>query len=109
MGVGHRYMLKFGTVSDYLGYNALSDFFPQYTMRPNPSCTCPECPASQGEYQVKLAAMPPSAEKHSPELEPGEALASVCVCVCVGSTMGMVVAFLCGSGARGHLWHLCGG
>jgi ubiquitin-like modifier-activating enzyme 5 len=47
-----KYMLKFGVVSDYLGYNALSDFFPQYTMRPNPTCDNADCCTSQAEYQV---------------------------------------------------------
>ena len=31
-------MLHFGDVSDYLGYNAMNDFFPRMTMRPNVDC-----------------------------------------------------------------------
>eukprot|EP00040_Diaphanoeca_grandis_P024481 m.134565 g.134565 ORF g.134565 m.134565 type:complete len:392 (-) comp29745_c0_seq1:338-1513(-) len=34
-----KYLLEFGTVSKYLGYNALSDFFPSYEMKPNPQCS----------------------------------------------------------------------
>ena len=33
-----RYLLKFGEASDYLGYNAMNDFFPRMTMRPNKDC-----------------------------------------------------------------------
>eukprot|EP00045_Choanoeca_perplexa_P015901 m.206775 g.206775 ORF g.206775 m.206775 type:complete len:392 (+) comp17111_c3_seq1:4488-5663(+) len=53
-----KYMLKFGVVSDYLGYNALSDYFPQYTMRPNPTCDNADCCTSQAEYKVRKAAEP---------------------------------------------------
>jgi len=34
-----KYLLGFGTVSYYLGYNAMDDFFPQMTL--SPSSTCP--------------------------------------------------------------------
>merc|ERR1712141_540736 len=33
-----KYLLQFGEVSDYLGYNAMNDFFPRMTMRPNVDC-----------------------------------------------------------------------
>lgn len=33
-----KYLLQFGDVSDYLGYNAMNDFFPRMTMRPNVDC-----------------------------------------------------------------------
>lgn len=33
-----KYLLAFGTVSDYLGYSAMKDFFPTMTLRPNPTC-----------------------------------------------------------------------
>jgi len=33
-----KYLLHFGDVSDYLGYNAMNDFFPRMTMRPNVDC-----------------------------------------------------------------------
>ena len=33
-----RYTLGFGKVSKLLGYNALKDFFPRSTIRPNPEC-----------------------------------------------------------------------
>jgi len=33
-----RYLLKFGQPSYYLGYNAMSNYFPSTVMRPNPDC-----------------------------------------------------------------------
>lgn len=33
-----KYLLNFGEVSSYLGYNALIDFFPKMVLRPNPQC-----------------------------------------------------------------------
>ena len=47
-----RYLLKFGSVTYYLGYNALQDFFPTMTMKPNPVCEDKNCVLRQKEYQV---------------------------------------------------------
>merc|ERR1719336_3382241 len=33
-----KYLLKFGEASDYLGYSAMTDFFPRMTMKPNKDC-----------------------------------------------------------------------
>lgn len=54
-----KYFLGFGTVSHYVGYNALSDFFPQMSMRPNPQCSSSYCCQRQREYQAHLATLPP--------------------------------------------------
>ena len=45
----HRYLLKFGEVSLYLGYNALSDFFPQYELKACATgcAACSSPPAAQ--------------------------------------------------------------
>lgn len=48
-----RYLLEFGEVGFYLGYNALQDFFPKMTMKPNPACDDRHCMIRQAEYQVK--------------------------------------------------------
>lgn len=48
-----KYLLGFGKVSDYLGYNALDDFFPQISLRPNPTCTDNWCIKRQAEYAAK--------------------------------------------------------
>lgn len=48
-----RYLLRFGKVSYYLGYNALEDFFPTMIVRPNPQCSDSWCKKRQAEYNAK--------------------------------------------------------
>lgn len=48
-----KYLLGFGEVSNYLGYNALIDFFPKMTLKPNESCTDAYCRQRQKEFQLK--------------------------------------------------------
>ena len=48
-------MLKFGEVSEYLGYNAMKDFFPKMPVRPNPECDEAQCLLRQKEFAVVLA------------------------------------------------------
>uniref|UniRef100_A0A0K0FGB3 Ubiquitin-like modifier-activating enzyme 5 n=1 Tax=Strongyloides venezuelensis TaxID=75913 RepID=A0A0K0FGB3_STRVS len=48
-----KYLLKFGTVSNYVGYNALVDFFPKEEMLPNPQCDDRYCVIRQKEYQER--------------------------------------------------------
>lgn len=45
-----KYLLKFGQVSPYLGYNSLKDYFPTMEMRPNPQCSNSACLERQMEY-----------------------------------------------------------
>lgn len=47
-----RYLLKFGKVSYYLGYNAMQDFFPSMAMKANPQCNDRHCRRQQEEYKV---------------------------------------------------------
>lgn len=47
-----KYLLEFGTVTQYLGYNSLKDFFPQMSIKPNPGCANPLCGCLQEAYQV---------------------------------------------------------
>lgn len=47
-----RYLLKFGTVSHYLGYNAMQDFFPTMAMKANPTCDDRYCRKQQDDYKV---------------------------------------------------------
>ncbi|KAI6204383.1 Ubiquitin-like modifier-activating enzyme 5 [Aphelenchoides besseyi] len=54
-----KFLLNFGEVSHYLGYNALADFFPRQQMKPNPQCDDRWCQKRQKEYQEKLANEPP--------------------------------------------------
>ncbi|NXS11941.1 UBA5 enzyme, partial [Neodrepanis coruscans] len=49
-----KYLLNFGTVSYYLGYNAMQDFFPTMSMKPNPQCSDHNCRKQQENYKVKM-------------------------------------------------------
>lgn len=55
ISLSSRYLLKFGTVSYYLGYNAMQDFFPTMAMKANPQCSDRYCRIQQEEYKVSLA------------------------------------------------------
>ncbi|XP_013100769.2 ubiquitin-like modifier-activating enzyme 5 [Stomoxys calcitrans] len=48
-----KYLLNFGEVSDYLGYNAMNDFFPKMTLKPNPQCDDRHCLVRQKEFAAK--------------------------------------------------------
>ncbi|XP_057305118.1 ubiquitin-like modifier-activating enzyme 5 [Hydractinia symbiolongicarpus] len=62
-----KYLLKFGTVTYYLGYNAMQDFFPTMTMKPNPQCDDRFCVKQQKIYQDKLASAPKEIEETKEE------------------------------------------
>lgn len=47
--------MKFGQVTKYLGYNALLDYFPTMTLRPNESCSDKYCVKRQKEFQAREA------------------------------------------------------
>uniref|UniRef100_A0AAQ5Z2J7 Ubiquitin-like modifier-activating enzyme 5 n=1 Tax=Amphiprion ocellaris TaxID=80972 RepID=A0AAQ5Z2J7_AMPOC len=53
-----KYLLKFGTVSYYLGYNAMQDFFPSMAMKANPQCNDRHCRRQQEEYKKKEVEQP---------------------------------------------------
>lgn len=44
-----KFLLKFGEVSSFIGYNALVDFFPKQEMKPNPHCDDCYCLQRQQE------------------------------------------------------------
>ncbi|XP_029168514.1 ubiquitin-like modifier-activating enzyme 5 [Nylanderia fulva] len=48
-----KFLLNFGQVSYYLGYNAMEDFFPKMTLKPNPNCDDAHCRQRQKEYVAK--------------------------------------------------------
>lgn len=48
-----KYLLKFGQVTNYLGYSALTDFFPTMNLKPNPQCEDSNCRLRQKEFQSK--------------------------------------------------------
>lgn len=49
-----KHLLEFGKVTPYLGYNALEDFFPTWSMKPNLDCSDRFCVERQKEYQDNL-------------------------------------------------------
>jgi len=49
-----RYLLGFGEVTHYLGYNALQDYFPVMSMKPNQQCDDRHCQRQQRIYQVRM-------------------------------------------------------
>ncbi|KAJ8277611.1 hypothetical protein GJAV_G00077520 [Gymnothorax javanicus] len=53
-----KYLLGFGSVSYYLGYNAMQDFFPTMSMKANPQCNDHYCRKQQEEYKRKEAERP---------------------------------------------------
>ncbi|XP_045446703.1 ubiquitin-like modifier-activating enzyme 5 [Melitaea cinxia] len=50
-----KYLLKFGNVSHYLGYNALNDFFPTMSLKPNPQCEELFCRKRQVQFNSRPA------------------------------------------------------
>lgn len=48
-----KFLLKFGKPSAYLGYSALTDFFPMLNLKPNPSCEDRFCKLRQQEFDEK--------------------------------------------------------
>lgn len=48
-----KYLLNFGEVTNYLGYNALSDFFPKMTLLPNQQCDDRICLQRQTEFNAR--------------------------------------------------------
>jgi len=60
-----KFLLGFGTVSNFLGYDALGDFFPSYNMAPNPDCESVQCRKRQQEWRDK----PKETESKTPEPE----------------------------------------
>lgn len=67
-----KYLLQFGKVSPYLGYNALKDFFPTMEMKPNPQCSNLACLDRQKEYALTKPARD-AAAKAKMELEASSA------------------------------------
>ncbi|CAK1601553.1 unnamed protein product [Parnassius mnemosyne] len=48
-----KYLLGFGTVTYYLGYSALTDFFPTMCLKPNPQCSDSQCVVRQKEARAR--------------------------------------------------------
>lgn len=72
-----KFLLNFGQVSPYLGYNSLKDFFPTMEMKPNPQCSNVACLERQKEYFVAKPARD-AALKAKMEAEAEALLATEC-------------------------------
>ncbi|KAE8123876.1 hypothetical protein FH972_018795 [Carpinus fangiana] len=70
-----KFLLKFGNVSPYLGYNSLKDYFPTMEMKPNPQCSNVACLERQQEYilakPARDAALKAKMEAESLSVEEG--------------------------------------
>nr|CAG4651875.1 EOG090X07G2 [Triops cancriformis] len=62
-----KYLLKFGDVTHYLGYNALQDFFPTMSLKPNPQCDDSFCRQRQKEAQIRALNKPKEEKKEKVE------------------------------------------
>lgn len=62
-----RKLLGFGTVSWYLGYNALSDFFPSMMIKPNPNCNDNFCIKQQEIFKNRVIEEPECPNVDQPE------------------------------------------
>eukprot|EP01023_Acetabularia_acetabulum_P042544 TRINITY_DN4212_c0_g3_i1.p1 TRINITY_DN4212_c0_g3~~TRINITY_DN4212_c0_g3_i1.p1 ORF type:complete len:499 (+),score=105.31 TRINITY_DN4212_c0_g3_i1:70-1497(+) len=49
-----KYLLNFGNVTRYVGYNSLLDFFPTMEVKPNTDCGNQQCMECQKNYQVYI-------------------------------------------------------
>ena len=87
-----RYLLKFGSVSQYVGYSALMDYFPVMEMKPNPSCSDKFCCERQKEWREKKKAKcevtppPPPEEVVHEDNQWGMLMSIGCLvwlCVCI--------------------------
>lgn len=54
-----KHLLGFAPVSCFLGYNAVSDYFPRDVLRPNPECPNAACRRRQREARANGSALPP--------------------------------------------------
>ncbi|XP_022875580.1 ubiquitin-like modifier-activating enzyme 5 [Olea europaea var. sylvestris] len=67
-----KYLLKFGHVTPYLGYNALKDYFPTMEMKPNPQCSNSACLERQKEYALAKPARDAAAKAKMEAEAPSE-------------------------------------
>lgn len=72
--------MKFGTVSYYLGYNAMQDFFPTMSMKPNPQCNDRHCRRQQEEYKVWVLQRTHSSQNRLTLCCPSLRKLTACIC-----------------------------
>ena len=70
-----KYLLKFGKVSAYVGYDSLNDNFPSITLKANPECSNNTCLRMQEEFKKRVPCeqtAAPEKPKSSPKDVPNE-------------------------------------
>ncbi|KAL6775868.1 UBA5 [Auxenochlorella protothecoides x Auxenochlorella symbiontica] len=65
-----KYLLEFGSVTRYLGYSSLTDFFPTLDIKPSPGCPSGLCLQRQGEAAAARAAAGPAPAAAEAEAAP---------------------------------------
>ncbi|KDO24270.1 hypothetical protein SPRG_09906 [Saprolegnia parasitica CBS 223.65] len=60
-----KHLLRFGSVSYYLGYSALRDFFPMDVLRPNPECASADCRRQQAAHGPWSPPTPDNLDVHA--------------------------------------------
>ena len=86
-----KYLLGFGELTPYVGYDALSDSFPQLTLRANPECTHAVCLTRQTEYRAAAQARAAAAAAVAAAEVPEAAAAAAAAVPATDGEWGMVV------------------
>ncbi|EAN76656.1 NAD/FAD dependent dehydrogenase, putative [Trypanosoma brucei brucei TREU927] len=92
-----KYLLNFGTVSEYIGYDAVRDYFPSVTIKANPDCRNATCVEKQREYAERKARLGDAAHplhnaaKHRTEREAKEREAAKARAAASAKEWGIVV------------------
>eukprot|EP00771_Trimastix_marina_P001968 gnl/Trimastix_PCT/3077.p1 GENE.gnl/Trimastix_PCT/3077~~gnl/Trimastix_PCT/3077.p1 ORF type:complete len:394 (+),score=82.79 gnl/Trimastix_PCT/3077:135-1184(+) len=63
-----KYLLRFGKINMYVGYSALTDYFPCMELLPNPTCSNPLCVQRQREFAEFTEAQKRSGTESSPDV-----------------------------------------
>lgn len=64
-----KHLLTFGDVSDYLGYSAMTDYFPRMTLKPNPDCDEYHCKNKQQTFAKAEKERKKNEESKGPVIE----------------------------------------
>ena len=71
-----KYLLEFGQVSYYLGYNALNNYFPSEIVRPNVECVSRQCRSVckkwEGKWQPAVWVSPAERARHEEPVDHGD-------------------------------------
>ena len=83
-----KHMLAFGAVSGYLGYSALTDFFPTMDIKPNPGCANGACVAAQARVAAQPKVEAAAVEEEAVPVHDGNEWGIEVVTDAAGSSIG---------------------